>query len=66
MLWVYNHILIMDKLIKFNIKEIIIFTFLQVILIRFVAVPIVKTAIIDTFNENGIMCGYESDDSTEK
>lgn len=56
----------MDKLIKFNIKEIIIFTFLQVILIRFVAVPIVKTAIIDTFDENGIMCGYESDDSIER
>lgn len=56
----------MDKLIKFNLKEIVIFTILQVILIRFVAVPIVKTAIIDTFNENGIMCGYESENSTKE
>lgn len=56
----------MDKIIKFNIKEIVIFTLLQVLLIRFVAVPIVKTAMIDTFNENGIMCGYDESQTGEE
>ena len=56
----------MNKLLNFSIKEIIILTVIQIFVIRFIAVPVVKKAISDTFKKSDIMCVYDESKNSAK
>ena len=56
----------MNKQLNFSVREIVILLIVQVFVIRYVAVPIVKKALVDVFEKKYIMCEYDESKSSEE